>query len=310
MKRTLIGWVPDLLPWLTATNPWLKPLAVALAGVLVAGCTQLGFFTANVAAEWSDYSRKTNLAYGPAPAQHLDLYLPAHAKNSPVVVFFYGGGWNSGDKSSYKFVGAALASAGYIAVLPNYTLYPKARFPRFMQDAARAVAWARDHAAEWGGDPANLYVAGHSAGAHIAIMLALDEEYLKQVGGSTQWLRGAIGLSGPYDFLPFTEPYLNDLFGPESSFASSQPINFIRTDAPRVLLMHGTADRRVSVNNTHSLEKALRAVGAPVTAIYFAGANHGDLAAALSIPARHRLPVLSDMESFISGNGPSDTPAP
>jgi acetyl esterase/lipase len=279
---------------------WLILLCVAATGVLVSGCTQLGFFTANLAANWSSYTHRNDLAYGPGAAQKLDVYLPAHPKNCPVIVFFYGGGWNSGDKASYKFVGAALASAGYIAVLPNYSLYPKARFPAFMQDAALAVAWTHEHASEWGGDPSNLYVAGHSAGAHIAILLSLNQEYLAQAGGSTRWLRGAIGLSGPYDFLPFTENYLNDLFGPESEFWRSQPINYVHADAPPMLLMHGTADKRVSVNNTRSLEKALRASGDSVTAIYFEGASHGDTAAALSIPARRRLPVLDNIAAFIA----------
>jgi len=302
VNHRVLNRLRGLLPRLLAARRWCGPLCITVAGSLASGCTQLAFMTANLAADWSDYSRKTNLVYGPSASQKLDVYLPAHARNSPVVVFFYGGGWNSGDKASYKFVGAALASAGYIAVVPNYTLYPKARFPVFMRDAARAVVWAREHATEWGGDPSNLYVAGHSAGAHIAIMLALDEEYLAEAGGTRRWLRGAIGLSGPYDFLPFTEAYLNDLFGPPSSYPRSQPINFVSADAPRLLLMHGTADRRVSVNNTRSLEKALHAAGAPVRAIYFEGASHGDLAAALSIPARHRLPVLSDISSFIDGN--------
>lgn len=284
---------------LTQLPHWLSLLGVAVAGVVLSGCTQLGFATANLAADWSAYTRRTNLAYGPGEAQKADVYLPSHPKNCPVIVFFYGGGWNSGDKASYKFVGAALASAGNVVVVPNYTLYPKGRFPAFMQDAALAVAWAREHAAEWGGDPANLYVAGHSAGAHIAVLLSLDPEYLAQVGGSTHWLRGTIGLSGPYDFLPFTENYLNDLFGLPSEYWRSQPINYVRSDAPPMLLMHGTGDKRVSVNNTRSLEKALRASGDAVTALYFEGASHGDTAAALSIPARRRLPVLSDISAFV-----------
>src|ERR1035441_5077285 len=120
-------------------------------------------------------------------------------------------------------------------VVPNYTLYPEAKFPRFMQDAAQSVAWTRAHAREWGGDPDQLYLVGHSAGAHIAVLLALDQEYLQQVGGSQRWLRGVVGLAGPYDFLPFTEAYLNDLFGPAADFARSQPINFVRADAPPML---------------------------------------------------------------------------
>src|SRR5579863_4771807 len=109
-------------------------LYAVLAAVVLSGCTQLGLLSLNTVASFSDYSRQSGLAYGPAPANSTDLYLPRNAAGAPVVVFFYGGGWDSGDKSSYKFVGAALAAAGVIVVIPNYTLYPKAKFPRFMQD--------------------------------------------------------------------------------------------------------------------------------------------------------------------------------
>jgi acetyl esterase/lipase len=268
-------------------------------------CTQLGLWTLNAFATFSDYSRHSDISYGSEPARRLDLYLPREAKSAPVVVFFYGGGWNSGDKASYRFVGAAFAAAGVIAVLPNYTLYPRARFPTFMRDAASAVAWAHAHAREWGGDPDRLFVVGHSAGAHIAVLLALDPEYLQQVGGSTQWLRGVVGLAGPYDFLPFTDAYLNDLFGPPERFALSQPINFVRPDAPPILLMHGLEDRRVSPNNTRSLSSALQERGANISTRYFEHADHAALVAAFSIPERSRLPVLPGILDFIARESPA-----
>lgn len=280
-------------------------LSAALAAVVLSGCTQLGLLSLNTVASFSDYSRQGGLAYGPAPADSADLYLPRNAAGAPVVVFFYGGGWDSGDKSSYKFVGAALAAAGVIVVIPNYTLYPKAKFPRFMQDAARSVVWARAHAREWGGDPERLFLIGHSAGAHIAVLLALDPEYLSQAGGSSRWLRGVVGLAGPYDFLPFTEAYLNDLFGPPAEFWRSQPINFVRADAPPLLLMHGLRDTRVSPNNTRSLTAALQRLGAAVTTRYFPRADHADLAAAFS-PLRTGLPVLPDILNFIADQAPAN----
>jgi acetyl esterase/lipase len=287
----------------------LRALCVGAATALVlSGCTQLGLFTLNAAAGLDRYSRKTGIAYGPTEANRLDVYLPAHPDHSPVVVFFPGGGWNSGDKSTYRFVGAALADAGIIAVLPNYSLYPAARFPVYMQDAARAVAWTRAHAEAWGGDPGRLYVVGHSAGAQIAVLLALDEEYLKQVGGSSHWLRGAVGLAGPYDFLPFTEPYLNDLFGPPARFLYSQPINFVRADAPPLLLMCGLRDRRVSPQNTRHLAAAMQVVGGPVTARYFDTAGHADLVVAFSTLQAKRLPVLAEIQRFIAATARSPEP--
>ncbi len=288
---------------------WLGLVCGTLAGVALAGCARLALVTVNVAADFSDYTRQTNLVYGTSAAAKLDLYLPVHRKHNPIVIFFYGSAWNGGDKASYKFVGAALADAGIIAVVPNYSLYPQAKFPTFMQDAAKAIAWTRSHAREWDGDPNQIYLVGHSAGAHIAVMLALDQEYLQQVGGTTNWLRGVVGLAGPYDFLPFTEEYLNDLFGPPENFSRSQPINYVRKDAPPLLLMHGLKDQRVSPRNTISLAAAMQAVGGRVNTRYFERAGHADLVAAFSIPQRNKLPVFKDIKSFIDSDGVLKVPS-
>jgi acetyl esterase/lipase len=280
-------------------------LASAVAALGLCGCTAAGLLTLNTTAAFGDYSRQTNLTYGSAAAQKLDLYLPSHGPPSALVVFFYGGGWNEGDKSSYRFVGAALAERGIVAVVPNYTLYPRAKFPQFMDDAADAVAYARSHAREWGVDPARLYLMGHSAGAHIAVMLALDQEYLQRVGGSSDWIRGVVGLAGPYDFLPFTDAYLNDLFGPPSQFWRSQPINYVRPGAPPMLLMHGLDDKRVSPNNTRSLSARLQAAGDEVGTVYFPHAGHADLVVPFS-RLRSRPPVLPAVMRFIADHLPAD----
>lgn len=283
-----------------ALRGWLALGCALGVCISLSACTQLQVMAANGIASLGHYSRQADLAYGPLPANTLDLYLPTGGQHRPVVVFFFGGGWNSGDKASYKFVGAALADAGIIAVVPNYRLYPQAKFPAFMQDAAQAVAWAHAHALDWGGDPERLYVVGHSAGAHIAVLLALDEEYLRQAGGSTQWLSGAVGLSGPYNFLPFTEDYLNDLFGPAANFPRTQPINYVRADAPPLLLMHGLRDQRVRPANTRSLAAAMLAVGGRVTTHYFEQAGHSDLVAGFSTAKRRRLPVLQEICDFMA----------
>jgi len=280
-----------------------RVLLVSGMAVFSGACTQLAFLTANVPASFGDYSRTRDLAYGAMPRNKLDVYLPAKPQGAPVVVFFHGGGWNSGDKADYKFVGAALAEQGYIAVLPNYRLYPQVKFAGFMQDAAAAVAWVQMHAAEWGGDVRRLYLAGHSAGAHIAVMLALNEQYLQAAGMSAGDLRGVVGLAGPYDFLPFRYGYMNDLFGPADRFAQSQPINYVRATAPPLLLLQGMQDRTVAPGNTVNLTKALTATGASVTARYYQHADHGDLVAAFSIPARRRVPVLEALRQFIDASG-------
>ncbi|HEY6454849.1 MAG TPA: alpha/beta hydrolase [Steroidobacteraceae bacterium] len=286
--------------YIGAAQRWLKVLCVTAAAISLSACMQLDFLTVNAAASFSEFSRRTDVAYGKLPADRLDIYLPAHADHCPIVVFFYGGGWKSGDKASYKFVGAALAAGGIITVIPNYRLYPRAKFPAFMHDAARAVAWTRMHARQWGGDPAQLYLVGHSSGAYIAVMLALNQDYLRRVGGCTQWLRGVVGLAGPYDFLPFTDGYLKDLFGPPANFPSSQPINYVRPGAPPLLLMQGLRDKTVSPSNTRSLAAAMRRVGGTVMTQYFKSAGHAELVAAFSILQRKRLPVLREVRAFIA----------
>lgn len=264
-------------------------------------CSQLAFLAANIPALFGDYSRRTDLSYGQAQRNRLDVYLPKQSGGATaVVVFIHGGGWNSGDKSHYKFVGAALAELGCLAVLPNYGLYPQVQFPTFMQDVAQAVAWVGMHAVEWGGNPQRLFLIGHSAGAHLAVMLALNEQYLRQAGMSSNDLRGVVGLAGPYDFLPFKYGYMQDVFGPPERYAQSQPINYARADAPPMLLLQGMEDKTVAPNNTVNLTKALSALGAPVTAKYYPQADHGDLVAAFSIPARKRLPVLDEIQQFIA----------
>jgi acetyl esterase/lipase len=275
-------------------------LGVAGAAIALSGCMQLGLLTVNAVASFSDFSRQADVPYGNLAANRLDIYRPAHATNTPIVVFFYGGGWKSGDKASYKFVGAALAAAGILTVIPNYRLYPTAKFPAFMHDAAQSVAWTRMHARQWGGDPGRLYLVGHSSGAYIAVMLALNQEYLRQVGGSSRWLRGVVGLAGPYDFLPFTEKYLKDLFGPPAQFHRSQPINYVRPGAPPLLLMQGLRDKTVSPSNTRSLAAAMRRVDGTVMTHYFKNAGHAELVAAFSIPERKRLPVLPEILAFIA----------
>ena len=272
---------------------------VTLASLFFAGCTQLKLLAANVPARFGNYTRSADIAYGQLPAQRLDVYAPAQAHDAPIVIFIHGGGWDNGDKSDYRFVGAALAAQGWLGVTIDYRLYPAVRFPAFVDDAALAVRYVREHASQWGGDPRRMFLLGHSAGAHIAMMLALDDAYLQHVGGDSRWLRGVIGLAGPYDFIPFVYDYMFDLFGPAADYPRSQPINYVRADAPPLLLLHGLADKEVLPRNTIHLTAAMQRCGGSVETHYYKGVNHVDIIAALSIPARGRAPVLAAMTRFI-----------
>ncbi len=241
------------------------------------------------------------VAYGPAARQQLDVWAPASrsAEKLPVVVFFYGGGWHDGDRGSYAFAGRAFANQGFVAVVPDYRLVPGVRFPTFVQDCALAVKWARDHAAEFGGDPARISLAGHSAGAYNAAMLALDAHFLRDVGVDPKVVRAAALLAGPYNFAPFDPGAAQNAFGAWPIVAQTQPISFARRDAPPLLLMQGTADDTVKPHNTTDLAARLKSVGAQVVLRLYPGKSHNDLVMGLSKPFRTNARTLADSVVFL-----------
>jgi len=273
---------------------------VVLAGTMSA-CTRVELWAANVPALFGRYTRHSNVAYGPLPQQRLDVYVPDVPRSDalPIVVFWHGGRWESGDKRDYRFVGAALAGLGYVAVLPDYRHYPQVKLEGFMEDAARAASWAVAHAADYHADAHRLYLMGHSSGAQMAALLAPDPRYFEAVGAPVPPVAGVIGLSGPYDFLPLTDTDLEDMFGPPERYEDSQPIHFVHAGAAPMLLVDGEADREVLPKNTRNLAAALRAEGDRVTLFMYPKLGHADTVAALSEPARGRAPVLAAIAEFI-----------
>jgi acetyl esterase/lipase len=249
----------------------------------------------------STFDKTEGIAYGDDPRQKLDVYVPRHPlENAPVVVFFYGGSWNSGSRSDYSFVGEALASRGVVAVLADYRLYPQVRYPLFLEDGAKAVAWTHDHIHRFSGDPQRLYLMGHSSGAYNVAMLALDPGLLGAVGMSPHDLRGWIGLAGPYDFLPIQNPDVRPVFFWPDSPPQSQPINHVSRGAPPALLMASRDDDLVNpTRNTGGLARKLRQAGVPVQDFYFARTGHATLVATLSRPMRGLAPVLDEVSAFI-----------
>jgi len=255
-----------------------------------------------------------DLPYGPLPRQKLDVYAPKHHQGlSPVVVFFYGGNWNSGERADYAFVGHALASRGYVAVIADYRLYPEVHYPEILQDTARAVAWTALEVRRYGGDPARLFVMGHSAGAYNAAMVALDASLLARHGMRQQDLRGWIGLAGPYDFLPIENPDTKPVFFFPDTPASSQPINHVTAAAPPALLIAPQPGKDKLVDprrNTGGLAAALRAQGRPVTEQYLDGVSHATLVASLASPLRMLAPTLDHISAFIDANSGPETKTP
>ena len=145
----------------------------------------------------------------------LDVYRPAGRTGVPVVLFVHGGAWVSGDRAKYFELGCTLAgNYGFLTIIPSYRLTAApwhAVHPDHVRDIAAAVAWTVDHAAEHGGDPDRIVLVGHSAGAHLAALLATDRTWLTEHGLTPERLRGAVVLSGLYDLPAFTALLFNPL---------------------------------------------------------------------------------------------------
>lgn len=239
-------------------------------------------------------------AYGPGPRQKLDVYLPTNTQAPlPVVVFFYGGSWNSGSKDDYEFLGAALAAQGFAVVLPDYRLVPDVRFPTFLEDCARAVRWVQNNIGGHGADPQRIVLGGHSAGAYNAMMLALDARYLRDAGADTQAVRGVVGLAGPYDFLPLDVDATRNAFGQVQDLPQTQPAQFAQRDGPPALLLWGANDTTVGRRSIVNLEQAMRAAGETVEAKIYPNIDHVGIMLALSRVFRGRAPVLTDVSAFV-----------
>lgn len=247
-----------------------------------------------------------DVRYGPGPRQVLDVYAPDRsARPAPVIVFLYGGGWRSGERGLYRFLGATMARRGAVVVVPDYRLYPMARFPDFLRDAAAATAWVHREVANFGGDPERIILMGHSAGAYLAMMLAMDRRWLAEVGlQADRDVAGVIGLAGPYDFLPPDDPNLVPIF--PSDPAVSQPIGFARGDAPPVMLLHGGADSVVRLAQSERMVSAIRARGGRAAMRVYSGIGHTALVGAFAPPLRWLAPVLDDVGSFVATTPVSD----
>lgn len=266
--------------------------------VLLTGCSGPG--TLNALTPTGGYDMAANVLYDQSRNLRLDIYTPRGVQNAPVVVFFFGGRWTEGKKEDYKFVGEALASRGFIGVVADYRLYPQVRFPEFVDDGARAVAWVHANIPTYGGSPDKIFVMGHSSGAHIAAMLAIKDEFMVRAGGSRAWLRGMIGLAGPYDFMPITDPTLRDVFAPPEKFEQSQPILYAEGDNPPILLMHGEDDENVWVKNTRNFAAAIKKAGGAIETVIYPKMSHRMIVASLSKPLRGQTDVLGHISEFVT----------
>lgn len=239
------------------------------------------------------------VAYGTDPRQAMDFYALPGRRQAPVVVFFHGGAWRTGRREDYAFMGVALARMGFVGVIADYRHFPQTGFPGFVQDAACATGAARDYAPAWGGDPRRLVLFGHSAGAHIAAMVALDPQFLARVGMTRRGIAGWIGLAGPYDFLPMRDPEVREVFGDAVESPLSQPISFADGRAAPALLLHGVDDRVVYPSNTTNLARRIADHGGVAQATILPHTGHIDILLAFAPLFMARGGIAADVAAFV-----------
>jgi acetyl esterase/lipase len=243
------------------------------------------------------YEATIDIAYADGGRRKLDVYEPRGAAGAPVIVFFYGGSWQTGSKATYRFLAATLAGRGYVVVVPDYRLYPEVKFPDFLADGAAALRWTHDNIAAFHGDTSRLFVMGHSAGAYIAAMLALDGEWLRGVGLDPSDIAGLIGVSGPYDFLPLRDPILTIIFGGNNR-PVTQPISYAEGRKPPALLLTGDADETVKPGNSTRLAAKLRLGGNDATDRIYPHLGHLTIMAAFVPILGSFLSPLADLDAF------------
>lgn len=278
-----------------------QKILFSITALIISGCTQVGLSVANLPVHFSDLEVKQDIAYGDEDWQKLDLYIPDKAKTEklPVIIFFYGGRWTDGSKEMYPFVGKAFAEQGYIVAIADYSKYPDVKFPLFVKDGAKAVAWVHSNAASYNGNPENIFVSGHSSGAHIGALVTVDERYLKAEGKNPSIIKGFAGLAGPYDFVPQAKD-LKDMFGPPEKYPEMTVTTFVDGNEPPMLLLWGAKDEAVWERNLKLLSEKIEEKKGKVETKIYPTLDHVGIISSLTWFLRSKAPVLNDVTVFFN----------
>jgi acetyl esterase/lipase len=231
----------------------------------------------------------------------LDLYVPKGKKDAPVMMFVHGGGFTVGIKEQYAFVGQVFASYGIATAVINYRLSPKTTYPGHVQDTARAFAWLRAHAGEYGGRTDKIFISGHSAGATLVGMLGSDPAWLHDVGESLEHVAGVIPISGS-----FVQSARSAMFqGPERPEASivqyASAITHVAGPHPPFLILYGDMDMPRTGEDAQQMAKALTAAGNSADVHEVAGHAHMDMIMGIMSPSDKGLRIVLD---FLAAHAP------
>ncbi|MBY0508901.1 MAG: alpha/beta hydrolase [Rhodospirillaceae bacterium] len=272
--------------------------------LLLGGCSGLDLLNAVVPS--GGYRIVADQAFGSTPAQKVDVLIPKDltaGERRPVVLFFYGGSWKSGSRAEYRFAGEALTSKGFVAVIADYRHFPEVKFPTFQADAALALRWTVDHIAEYNGNPDAIFVMGHSAGAHMGALLAVDGAYTRAAGVKDGAIKGFIGLAGPYAMVPSQVNSIRDVFAGLPDENVARPVHFVTAAGPKpppMLLLYGLGDKTVGRANAREFAARARSAGGEASVIEYPDLTHPGIILALAPYFRGRAPVLEDAAAFVN----------
>ena len=272
----------------------LKPLAAILTAlttlVACAPVTVLNGITPS-----STFDRTKDISFGDGSRDTLDIYRTETPKaGAPVLMFVHGGSWDSGSKDIYKFLAEGFTKSGYDMVVPNYTLYPEAQFPNFLNDNARAVAYTATAFPD-----RKIVLIGHSAGAYNVLMLGLRNEYLSGAGvDRCHVISGIVSLAAPVGVVPLTGERLIEIF-PDRFAAQDAALNNVTGPTPPIFLGHGEKDSTVDPINATKLAEKIQARGGVAQAEIYEGQSHSDVVKVLSRHFDGDTTLKSDIVEFI-----------
>lgn len=267
-------------------------LTSALAFAACAPVTVLNGITPS-----STFDKTKNVAFGQGSRDVMDIYRSDEPKaGAPVLMFVHGGSWDSGSKNMYKFLAEGFTKSGYDIVVPNYTLYPEAKFPNFLNDNAKAVAFT---AKTFPDRP--IVLMGHSAGAYNVLMLALRDEYLSAAGvNRCDAIAGVVALAAPTGIVPLESDRLVEIF-PDRFTGPDAALNNVTGPTPPFFLGHGESDTTVYPKNSQALAEKVTARGGQAIVEIYPGQSHTDMVKVLSRHFDGDTNLKSDIVSFLDG---------
>ena len=240
------------------------------------------------------FAHRADVPYGDHPDQRLDVF-PAAGEANPVLVYFHGGAWRMHDKGVVAFLAESLVPAGVTLVAPGFSLAPVATLDVMVRQAAEAVRWVHTHAGDVGVDPARLYVAGHSSGAHLAAML-LGRPGFAGWGLPPDVISGACITSGLYDLEPVIRTSMNDWLHLDVTAARrNSPSRLVRPEGPPIVAAVGGNETDAFRRQTADYVAVWRAAGNEATVVDMPGHHHYSLMIELHDPGSPLLAALLAM---------------